>query len=142
MKVYIVDDDAITLVIIANMLVERGFTPAYSHSTDPDLITRMEEFEPDLIMVDIYMPVIDGYGVRNMIKRNPLLWDIPVLAISSTPEYKDKENVFDGEFVDFIQKPIDKERFIRKVRRFCFLGMMSRNTRPHNRGCVHGYNND
>ena len=70
------------------------------------------EHRPDLILLDINLPGMDGYEVLSILKQDNVMRDIPVIAISANAMPKDIEKGIDAGFVDYITKPIDITSFL------------------------------
>ena len=73
---------------------------------------------PDLILMDINMPDIDGYTLTSQIKSNPLLQKVPVVAITANVMRGDREKVFKAGCNGYIEKPIDVDNFLEQVALF------------------------
>ena len=122
MKVYLIDDCPTTLVILSNMLVTAGFSVLYSLPSDPKLCKRVEEFSPDVILLDLYMPTKSGLVVSEEIRSIPSLLETPLVAISSSKSFEDKVKVMNKSFIDYLEKPLERVSFIEKVTRYARLG--------------------
>lgn len=72
--------------------------------------------EPDLILMDITMPKLDGYQVCNILKDDPRFRDIPVIFISTLNETLDKVKAFSLGAVDYVTKPFEAEEVLARVR--------------------------
>ncbi len=73
---------------------------------------------PDLILMDINMPDIDGYTLTIQIKSNPTLQKVPVVAITANVMRGDREKVFQAGCNGYIEKPIDVDKFLDQVALF------------------------
>ena len=73
---------------------------------------------PDLILMDINMPDIDGYTLTAQIKSNPTLSKVPVVAITANVMRGDREKVFQAGCNGYIEKPIDVDKFLDQVALF------------------------
>jgi signal transduction histidine kinase/CheY-like chemotaxis protein len=72
-----------------------------------EAIERIKLIEPDLILLDISLPGMDGFGVFDEIKKNKSLVDVPVIALTAKAMKGDRENILNYGFDDYISKPID-----------------------------------
>ncbi len=106
-SVLIVDDSPESIAVLA------GYLPEYKIRVALDGPDALEELEsgtlPSLILLDVFMPGMDGFEVCKRVKRNPLTKDIPVIFISGTDEIIDKLEGFRLGAVDFITKPFQLE---------------------------------
>ena len=73
---------------------------------------------PDLILMDINMPDIDGYTLTNEFKAMPNLMGVPIVAITANVMKGDRERTLSAGCDGYIEKPIDVDRFIEQVERF------------------------
>ncbi len=105
-SILVVDDTPANLEVLTQMLKERGHRPRPVPSGA--LALRAAEYEaPDLILMDINMPEMDGFETCKRFKHSDELQDIPVLFISARSESFDKIQAFDAGGVDYITKPFD-----------------------------------
>ncbi|MEA4908075.1 MAG: response regulator [Anaerolineaceae bacterium] len=70
---------------------------------------------PDLILMDINMPDIDGYTLTHQIKNRPALAHTPIIAITANVMKGDREKSLSSGCDDYIEKPIDVDRFISQI---------------------------
>lgn len=73
---------------------------------------------PDLILMDINMPDVDGYTLTNELKQMPSLKNVPIIAITANVMKGDRERTLDAGCDGYIEKPIDVDRFIDQVEVF------------------------
>jgi len=73
---------------------------------------------PDLILMDINMPDVDGYTLTSQIKSTPSLQKVPIVAITANVMRGDREKVFQAGCNGYIEKPIDVDKFLDQVALF------------------------
>ena len=73
---------------------------------------------PDLILMDINMPDIDGYTLTNKIKSMPLMREVPIIAITANVMKGDRERTLQAGCDGYIEKPIDVDRFIEQIEKY------------------------
>ncbi|OWW18544.1 hypothetical protein AYR66_00330 [Noviherbaspirillum denitrificans] len=73
---------------------------------------------PDLIICDVHLPRLDGYGVIRALKGTPALRGIPAIAVTALAMVGDRDKLLDAGFDGYISKPIDPETFIADIARF------------------------
>jgi two-component system, cell cycle response regulator DivK len=73
---------------------------------------------PDLILMDINMPDIDGYALTSQLKARPDLVDVPIIAITANVMKGDRERTVQAGCDGYIEKPIDIDRFLDQISRF------------------------
>jgi putative two-component system response regulator len=112
--ILIVDDTPANLQLLANILKEEGYKvrPAINGSLALRAVTQKK---PDLILLDIKMPDMDGYQVCKALKENPASKDIPVIFISALSDANDKVKAFKMGGVDYLTKPFQLEEVKARV---------------------------
>ena len=83
-----------------------------------DGVRMTEEHKPDLILMDLGMPVMDGWEATRNIKANDALKDIPIIAVTSHAMIGDEIDARKAGCDDYLPKPIDDEVLIQKIKRF------------------------
>ncbi|MBK7004852.1 MAG: hybrid sensor histidine kinase/response regulator [Burkholderiales bacterium] len=101
----IVDDTAANLGVIASHLEDSGFEIVIAQSGE-DGIKRAQRTLPDLILLDVMMPGIDGFETCKRLKADAQTADIPVIFMTALAETTDKVSGFEAGGVDYITKPI------------------------------------
>ncbi len=74
--------------------------------------------EPALILLDIQLPVIDGYAVARELRNNPTLVDVPIIAVTSYAMVGDRDQILAAGCTDYIEKPIDPETFVEYIQKY------------------------
>jgi putative two-component system response regulator len=114
-KVLIVDDDPETIDILGNTL-PKDFRRQFALSGEKALEILAESDDlPDLILLDVIMPGMDGYKVCRTIKLDERLKDIPIIFISAVDETFDKVKAFTFGGVDYITKPFQREEVMARI---------------------------
>lgn len=114
-SILIVDDVPANLNLLTGILKQQGYKvrPAPDGSLALDAARHSP---PDLILLDIHMPEMDGFEVCRRLKADEALKEIPVLFISALTETRDKIQAFDAGGVDYITKPFQVEEVLARVR--------------------------
>lgn len=113
--ILIVDDNPNNLRLLITLLSEQGYETRPANNGARALNTVQKQ-KPDLILLDINMPEMDGYEVCRQLKAMPETADIPVLFISANDELHDKVKGFDVGGVDYISKPFEPQELFARVR--------------------------
>lgn len=113
-RVLIVDDIEENLRVLTETLTEEGFYPLQAKSGER-AIAIAKKAQPDLILLDIKMPGMDGYETIAKLKEDPGTAAIPVIFISALNQIEDKVKGFTSGAVDYVSKPFQKEEVIARV---------------------------
>jgi CheY-like chemotaxis protein len=101
--IVLVDDDTLTTQLYKNGLVQAGFT-VYEAADGAEALRIVQQAEPDLVLLDLVMPGIDGFEVLKTIKGDPKLQHIPVVILSNLSRDADEERARALGATDFIVK--------------------------------------
>ena len=114
-KILVVDDEADVLKVVKKRLEDRKFEVVTALDGDEGL-TKAAEEKPDLIILDVMMPKLDGYTVVRQLKTNPNTRNIPVIIL--TAKGSGLKDLFSVEGVeDYVTKPYDFEDLLAKVKK-------------------------
>lgn len=130
-NILIVDDTPDNLQMLTRILIRRGYQvrPAINAHL---ALKAVHHKLPDLILLDIMMPDIDGYEVCRQLKANARTRDIPILFISALYEEEDKVKAFEVGGVDFITKPFSTEEVLARVETHIALRNMQKQWQDQN----------
>jgi two-component system, cell cycle response regulator len=112
--ILIVDDMPDSIAILSSCLEEEYqlLTANHGHSA----LKLATQYLPDLILLDIIMPELDGYAVCEQLKANPLTAEIPVIFVTSLLNTSDEEKGFAAGAVDYVNKPISRAILRARIR--------------------------
>ncbi len=113
-KIHIIDDDPHTITILEHVLGKKNYEVKSSLSGAAALELFKKE-TPDLILLDILMPEMDGYQVCHLLKQDAALADVPVIFITASHDTSELVKGFDAGAVDFISKPVNKSELLARV---------------------------
>ena len=113
-NILIVDDTPDNLTVLRQMLTEHGYRVRPAPSGEIAL-KAVQADPPDLILLDILMPQMDGYEVCRELKADEKTQDIPIIFISALGEVEDKVKAFSEGGVDYITKPFKDEEVLARV---------------------------
>ncbi len=114
-KILVVDDASVNLQLLTNLLEADGYT-VYPASSGELALEFVRSTIPDLILLDIRMPGMDGYEVCRRLKSDDRTRSIPVIFISMLEDESDKVKGFQVGAVDYITKPFQAEEVLARVR--------------------------
>jgi CheY-like chemotaxis protein len=116
-KIAIVEDNPDNLLLFRAMLEDLYEVIAYE--TGLEALRELQNDKPDLILLDISLPEMDGTEVLRRIHTNPVLWDIPVIALTAHAMAGDREAFMAVGFDEYITKPIiDEHILLETIARF------------------------
>lgn len=130
-SILVVDDIPANLQLLVGMLTTPGYRVRSAPSGKRALASVQIE-QPDLILLDIIMPELDGYEVCRRLKADPQTRDIPVIFISALDELFDKITAFEIGGVDYITKPFQIEEVAARVNTHLTLAEMRRTLQAQN----------
>lgn len=114
-KIMIVDDEEDFLEITKLNLEKTGKYEIMTLSSAKNIITKLHEFKPDVILLDVLMPGIDGLTACEMLNKDPLGISTPIIIISALSSNRDKLKAYKLGIVDYLTKPIDKNTIIASI---------------------------
>lgn len=114
-NILIVDDEPSALKLLDNLLTTENYRVRPFNSGELALRSAAAEI-PELVLLDIRMPGMDGFEVCKRLKSNPLLSEVPVIFISAADDLEDKLSAFQAGGVDYITKPFQREEVIARVK--------------------------
>ena len=116
-KVLIVDDEPFNVDYLQQRLEDCDYHLLTAFN-GREALEKIESQQPDLILLDLIMPVLDGFAVLAQVKADPVLRDIPIIISSAE---KDSRSVVKGikqGAEDYLTKPIDEVLLIQKLKEF------------------------
>jgi DNA-binding response OmpR family regulator len=114
-KVLAVDDESDILLIVRTALESAGMD-VRTASNGRDALTTADEFAPDLIVLDVMMPEMDGFEVVRHLRENEKTQDIPVVMLTGVSDSQRVKQALDSGVARYIVKPFDIEELLRTVR--------------------------
>ena len=113
-RVLIIEDNEQNMYLIKYILEDGGYGVRWA-SDGKEGIELAAVIRPDLILLDIQLPTMDGYAVARNLRRNPDLADIPIIAVTSYAMPGDREKAMEAGCSGYIEKPIDPDSFEEQV---------------------------
>jgi len=113
--VLIADDDAVTLQLLATFMEKEGFNYITCNNGSAALILAKEKL-PDLILMDVMMPHMDGFETCRLLKDDINTMDIPLVFLTSKADTFDKVKGFNAGAVDYITKPFEKVEVMVRIK--------------------------
>lgn len=115
-KILIAEDNATNRELFRELLGGRGY--AVDEACDgAETLRMLEQAQPDILILDIGMPVLDGYTVVRAIRQNPHLAALPVLAVTAYAMQGDRERILSCGFDGYLSKPINPMALFQELER-------------------------
>lgn len=118
--ILIVDDSATNQVLLEAVLQEDGYETVTAFGVK-EAMKIIEKTKPKLILLDLLMPEISGFDFLKQFKSNQETVGIPVIVVSAVGSNENKDICMEYGAADFIQKPIDLELLLKKVKQNILL---------------------
>lgn len=115
--ILIVEDNELNMKLFTDLLQAHGYKTVPT-SEGAAVIGLMQEHKPDLVLMDIQLPEISGLDVTRMIKSDPELRTIPVIAVTAFAMKGDEEKIRQGGCDAYITKPISVATFISTIQQY------------------------
>jgi CheY-like chemotaxis protein len=113
--ILVVEDDTATRDALAMILSAQGFTVVGAANGQEALSVLRGESQPDLILLDLMMPIMDGWQFRREQARDPGLFAIPVVVLSADGNVQQKAASLRA--ADYLQKPVDVDSLLEVIQR-------------------------
>lgn len=114
-SVLVVEDNAINRHLVSAMLGVMGIGRVEIAGDGLDGLEQIKTFAPDIVILDIMMPRMDGYEFLRHLRADPAHGDIPVLVVTALGEKNERAEAFDAGASDYVVKPIDQREFMARV---------------------------
>lgn len=116
-RVLVVEDNGTNRALMVYLLKASNYKTLEAVDGERGLdIARHER--PELIVCDVHLPKLDGYGVLSQLKRDVALRDIPVVAVTALAMVGDRNKILAAGFDGYISKPIEPETFVAQLAAF------------------------
>lgn len=116
-RVLVVEDQAENLDLMVYLLTAFGHEALVAHD-GAEGITVITRERPDLVVMDLQMPVMNGYEAASRLKADPGLSAIPLVAVTAYAMVGDRERIMAAGFDGYLTKPIDPTVFVRELERY------------------------
>ncbi|HLF39180.1 MAG TPA: response regulator [Burkholderiales bacterium] len=115
MRILYVEDNEDNIYVVKNRFTRAGFTVLVATDGEEGVAMAAAE-QPDLILMDLRLPVMDGWEATKRIKAQPATRHIPVIALTAHAMTGDREKALAAGCDDFDTKPVEMPRLLEKVR--------------------------
>ena len=123
-NILIIEDNEQNLYLISFILNKHGYAVETARDGGEGILAALRA-RPDLILLDIQLPGMDGYAVARCLKSHPGLSDTPIIAVTSYAMMGDREKALESGCTGYIKKPIDPDRFMAQMEGYLLKGAAS-----------------
>lgn len=116
-RILVIEDNEQNLYLITFILEKNGYE-VFQARDGKEGIELAEQVEPALILLDIQLPVMDGYTVARRLRANPALTEIPIVAVTSYAMVGDREKALEAGCTGYLEKPINPDTFMTEVEQY------------------------
>lgn len=115
-RILLVEDNAVNRRLAQFLLKSKGYE-VWEVTSAREAFAALKDRRPDLILMDIQLPEVDGLTATRRLKADPTTSDIPVVAVTSYAMKGDEAKAFEAGCSAYVTKPIDKKQFLETVAR-------------------------
>ncbi len=115
--ILIIEDNEQALYLLTYILKKHGYDVIQAHD-GREGIELAGQIVPALILLDIQLPLLDGYAVARRLRSNPALADVPIIAVTSYAMVGDRERILAAGCMGDIEKPIDPDTFMSQIEQY------------------------
>ncbi len=116
-RILVVEDQPDNRQIIRDMLADTGYEITEAENGE-EALAAIANQRPDLILMDIQLPVMDGYAATRRIKTDPTLKSIPVIAVTSYALSGEEKKAREAGCDDYVPKPYSPRQLLAKIRQY------------------------
>ena len=116
-KILIIEDNEQNLYLETFILEKNGHEVMQARNGETG-IALADQTNPDLILLDIQLPGMDGYRVAQQLRKNPSIARIPIIAVTSYAMTGDRERILEAGCTSYIEKPINPDTFHVEITQF------------------------
>ena len=113
-RILVVEDNALNIKLFCDLLAAHGHEP-HAVTDSREALDRAQAAKPDLIITDIQLPHISGMEFIRQVRDDPVLRDVPIMAVTAYAGAGDEERVRDAGAQAYVSKPISVVRFVDEV---------------------------
>ena len=120
-RILVVEDNELNLKLVRDVLRYAGFDVMEARTGEQG-VAMAAECRPDLVLMDLQLPGIDGTEALRQLRSSPRMQEVPVVAVTAFAMTADRERAFASGFDGYLEKPISTRELPAQVRRFLQRG--------------------
>jgi len=115
-KVLVVDDDVRNIFALGSVLERHGMTVLTAQTGHEAIASLEKSADISIVLMDIMMPEMDGYQTMQLIRKQPALRRLPIVALTAKAMKGDREKCLDAGASDYLAKPVNTEQLLATLR--------------------------
>ena len=116
MRILIVDDEPANVALLEDMLSDQSYVQVKSTTDSREVVELCSEFDPDLILLDLFMPHMDGFTVLEALSGNRTKVFLPIIVLTADVNEQTKLRALNLGATDFLNKPLDHIEVLLRIR--------------------------
>src|SRR5919204_5998206 len=116
LRILIVDDEPANVALLEDMLSDQGYTNVKSTSDSREVGELYKEFDPDLILLDLFMPHVDGFTILESLRGDRTEVFLPIIVLTADVNEETKLRALNLGATDFLNKPLDHTEVLLRIR--------------------------
>ena len=116
MRILIVDDEPANVALLEDMLSEQGYTHLKSTTDSREVLALCSEFDPDLVLLDLFMPHVDGFAILEALRGDRTEVFLPIIVLTADVNEETKLRALNLGATDFLNKPLDHIEVLLRIR--------------------------
>src|SRR5262245_41246220 len=137
-QILVVDDTPANIQILIGILKEKGYQLSVA-TNGIEALKVLERIRPDLILLDVMMPEMDGFETCRQIKNSDTLREIPIIFLTSKTDTEDIVKGFEIGAVDYVAKPFNAPELLARINTHLTVDQLRRNLEEKNEELVRAY---
>ncbi|WP_316770310.1 two-component system response regulator [Pedobacter frigiditerrae] len=118
-KILIIDDDSRNIFALTAVLKAKKYNCLSAQSAKEGFDILQQDKDVSVVLMDMMMPDMDGYQAMKKMKTEPLMKDIPVIAVTAQAMLGDKERCLNAGAVGYISKPVNVDELVLLLNKYC-----------------------
>ena len=115
MKILVIDDEPVNVALLEAMLGDSGYTRVQSLTDSRTALATCETFGPDLILLDLMMPYVDGFAILEALRNTERDVFLPVIVLTADANENTKRRALRAGATDFLLKPFDETEVLLRI---------------------------
>jgi len=115
MKILVIDDEPVNVALLEAMLSDSGYARVQSLTDSRSALETCSSFEPDLILLDLMMPYVDGFAILEAVRSAPREIFLPVIVLTADANEQTKRRALRAGATDFLLKPFDETEVLLRI---------------------------